>query len=159
MTDTFKQPSNVQAFEEVLACNIKDVVADLCLADAEIIMSYAANQQHGNMNDMVMSSTELYFKDKTLTYARGVDVSLEWGHPPCVVLDMEFVHDAVSVFFKLVLGQQYVGVQINRMLLSEAIDRHSFDVASFEKVVASARLQPLPARFAPHFRPDNATRH
>lgn len=159
MTDTFKQPPDVQAFEEILACNIKDVVADLCLADTEIIMSYATRQLHGNMDEMVMSSTELYFRDRTLIYAHGVDVSLEWGHPPCVVLDMKFVHDAVSVFFKLVLGEQYVGVQISRMLLNEAVDQGDFDVASFEKMIASARLQPLPERFAPHHLPENVTRH
>jgi hypothetical protein len=159
MKDTFQQFHDVREFEEVLACNIKDVVADLCLADTDIIMSYATKQLHGNMDEIIMSSTELYFKDRTLSYAYGVDVSLEWGPPPCVALDMEFIHDSVGVLFKLVLGQQYVGVQINQMRLNETVSERDFDVRSFERVITSARVQPLPERFAPHYRPESATRH
>jgi hypothetical protein len=153
------QTFDVQAFEAILACNIKDVVADLCLADAEIIMSYATNQLHGNINEIVMSSTELYFKNKTLSYAHGAGISLEWSPPPSVVLDMEFVHGFIRVFFKLVLGQQHVGVQIDEMLLNDTICKDDLDTASFEKVVASARLRPLSARFAPSYCPDTATSH
>jgi hypothetical protein len=149
----------MKAFEEVLACNIKDVIGDLCMADADVIMSYATNQLHGNMREIITSAAELYFKDNTLTYAHGADVSLEWGHPPCIVLDMEFVHGPVSVFFKLVLGGQHIGVQINRMLLNEGVDTATFDSIEFGQVLSSARLQPLPPRFAPSYCPKGVTRH
>jgi hypothetical protein len=159
MSEMSEKVLDVQAFEEILACNIKDVVADLCLADPDILISYANNQLHGNMDEIITSSAELIFKDKTLSYAYAADVSSEWGHPPCVVLDMEFVHGAVSVFFKLVLGEQHIGVHINRMLLDGNLNQADFDASTFDQVLTSARLQPLPLRFQPSRRLANVVRH
>lgn len=159
LADASGKSMDVQVLEEILACNIKDVVADLCLADPDILMSYANNQLHGNMDEIVTSSTELIFKDKTLSYAYAADVSSEWGHPPCVVLDMEFVHGFVSVFFKLILGEQYIGVHINRMLLDEGLNRADFNAESFAQVLTSARLKPLPSRFMPSCAPAHDVRH
>jgi len=149
---------DVNAFEEVLACNIKDVVADFCLVDAEIIQSYVSKQLHGNMDEIVSSCAELFFKGHTLSYARSASISTALGHPPCIVLDMEFSHDMVSVDFKLVLGEFSVGVHINRILLSE-VPESDFDPHSFAKVVTSARLRPLPPRFRSSYCPAAAMRH
>ena len=149
---------DVNAFEEVLACNIKDVIADFCLTDAEILRAYVSNQLHGNMNEIVSSSTELFFKGHTLSYARAADISTGLGDPPCIVLDMEFAHDTVSVFFKLILGEFSVGVHINHVSLSDDTES-DFDPHSFAKVVTSARLTPLPSRFRSSYCPAVSLRH
>jgi hypothetical protein len=156
--ESFHGYLDVNAFEEVLACNIKDVVADFCLVDAEIIRSYVCNQLHGNMDEIVSSCAELFFKGHTLSYARAAGISTAIGHPPCVVLDMEFAHDMVSVDFKLVLGEHSVGVHINRVLLSE-LPEADFDPHSFAKIVTSARLRPLPPRFRSSYCPAASMRH
>ena len=121
---------DLNAFEEVLACNIKDVMADFCLVDAEIIRSYVSDQLHGNVSDIVASCAELFFKGHTLSYARSAGISTALGHPPCIVLDMEFAHDTVNVDFKLVLGEFSIGIHINRVMLSEMpetdFDPHAF---------------------------------
>lgn len=156
--DAHPEASTVTALEEVLACNIKDVVADFCLVDADIIRSYVSNQQHGNVNEIVASSTELFFKGHTLSYARAADISSALGHPPCVVLDMEFTHDTVNVGFKLVLGEYSVGVHINRLYLSEKPET-DFDAHSFAEIITSARLRPLPSRFRSSYCPSSAMRH
>lgn len=149
---------DVNAFEEVLACNIKDVIADFCLTDADILRSYVNKQLHGNMNEIVSSSAELFFKGHTLSYARAADISTALGDPPCIVLDMEFAHDTVSVFFKLILGEFSVGVHINHVALSEDTDS-DFDPHSFARIVTSARLTPLPSRFRSSYCPAASLRH
>jgi len=149
---------DVNAFEEVLACNIKDVIADFCLTDVDIIRSYVNNQLHGNMNEIVSSSAELFFKGHTLSYARAADISRALGDPPCIVLDMEFAHDTVNVLFKLILGEFSVGVHINRVLLLDETE-DDFDPHSFAKIVTSARLTPLPPRFRSSYCPAAALRH
>jgi hypothetical protein len=162
LSTTAEKPSHgytdVNAFEEVLACNIKDVIAEFCLTDADIIRSYVSKQLHGNMDEIVSSSAELFFKGQTLSYARAADISIGLGHPPCVVLDMEFAHDTVSVYFKLILGECSVGVHINKLFLSECPEA-SFDPQSFAKVLTSARLRPLPARFRSSYCPAAFMRH
>jgi len=149
---------DVNALEEVLACNIKDVIADFCLTDAEILRSYVNNQLHGNMSEIIASSAELFFKGHTLSYARAADISTTLGEPPCIVLDMEFAHDPVNVSFKLILGEFSVGVHINRVFLSDDIE-DDFDPHEFARIVTSARLTPLPSRFRSSYCPAAALRH
>lgn len=138
---------DIRVCERILACSLRDVIGDLCLADADIIKSYVAKQLHGNMNEIVTSSTELFFKNDTLTYARAADFNVGWTTAPNVVLDMEFAHGPVSVFFKLVLGDKYAAVEIVQLVLSEHSAEDLFDAAAFALVLASARLQPLSRRF------------
>ena len=150
---------DIQAFEEVLACNIKDVIADFCLADADIIRFYADNQLHGNMDEMMTSSAELFFKGETLSYGHVAHVRTIRGDQSCVVLDMEFVHDSVTVFFQLFFGDYYIGVKISRVLLDSAFKRSDFNLSSFARIVSSARLRPLPPRFQPSYCLTESVRH
>ena len=138
---------DIEAFEEVLACNIKDVIADFCLADAEIIRFYASNQLHGNMDEMLTSSAELYFKNETLSYGHVANVCATQDEAGCVVLDMEFMHDIVSVFFQIIFGDRYIGVKIQKVLLDPEFDKSKFNPSFFAKILTSARLRPLPPRF------------
>lgn len=129
-------------YEKLLAHNIKDVVAEICLVDANIIISYIFNNLHGNISDLIDSSTELFFSEGTLTYGHGADVNFEWGKAPAVILDMEFVHPSATVFFKLVLHGLYVGVSIQRILLSIKSGNSDQDLRSFEAALADARTRP-----------------
>jgi hypothetical protein len=150
---------DIQPFEEVLACNIKDVIADFCLADADIIRFYADNQLHGNMDEMLTSSAELFFKGETLSYGHVAHVRTVRGDQSCVVLDMEFVHDSVTVFFQLIFGDYHIGVKISRVLLDPAFKRSEFNLSSFARIVSSARLRPLPPRFQSSYCLVEAVRH
>src|SRR4029079_13059058 len=98
MVASSREHLDIQAFEEVLACNIKDVIADFCLADAEIIRFYADNQLHGNSQEMVTWSTELYFKNETLSYGYVAQLGTYREDSSHVILDMEFLHESVTVF-------------------------------------------------------------
>jgi len=138
--------AKILPYEEALAHSIKDVVAELCLVDATIIISYVCNGLHANIEDLVDSSTELFFKEGTLRYGHAADVNFEWGKSPAVLLDMEFVHPAVSVFFKLILHGFYVGVAIQRILMSEKFDDPAIDIKHFADALNDARIVPLPAR-------------
>jgi hypothetical protein len=154
-----REHRNIQAFEEVLACNIKDVIADFCLADADIIRFYADNQLHGNMDEMVTSSAELYFKGNTLSYGYVAHVCVGREEASCVVLDMEFVHDSVTVFFQLIFGNYYIGVKISEVLLGATLRKADFTPSSFARILSSARLRPLPARFKSSYCLAGSMRH
>jgi hypothetical protein len=150
---------DMQALEEVLACNIKDVIADFCLTDSEIIRFYVDNQLHGNMDEMMNSSAELYFKGETLSYGHVAHVSSEAGESSCVTLDMEFAHEAVSVFFQLVFGHCYIGVKISKVVLGPKLKKSGFSPSVFAEILTSARLMPLPHRFQSTYGLADAARH
>ncbi|WP_262027314.1 hypothetical protein [Microvirga sp. Mcv34] len=150
---------DIQAFEEVLACNLKDVIADFCLTDPEIIRFYADNQLHGNMDEMVTASAELYFKGRTLSYGYVSHVNSSREEASCIVLEMEFNHDSVTVFFQLIFGNYYIGVKISEVLLETALRKTDFNPMFFGRILSSARLKPLPARFKSPYCPAGTMRH
>lgn len=135
--------SAVWPYEEILARYIKDVVADLCLVDASIFVSYIYKGLHGNIDDLVSASTELSFKVGTLCYAHGADMSFEWGKAPTVVLDMEFIDDSATVFFKIVLHGFYIGVAIQRVLVQGKTGDEAKDLEIFASALAGARIAPI----------------
>ncbi|RDI50424.1 hypothetical protein [Microvirga subterranea] len=147
------RPSSAQSelwpYEKALAHCIKDFVAELCLTDASIIIAYICNELHANIDDLIESSTELHFKEGVLSYGHCADVKFEWGKSPAVVLDMEFVHQSVTVFFKLVLHGFYVGVSIQRILLSNKSGDPELDLQTFERVLNDARRPPLGTSVTP----------
>lgn len=145
----FNAHSELWPYEKALAHCIKDFVAELCLTDASIIIAYICNELHANIDDLVESSAELHFKEGTLCYGHSADVTFEWGKSPAVVLDMEFVHQSVTVFFKLVLHGFYVGVSIQRILLSDKSGDADLDFQSFERALNDARRPPLGTNVAP----------
>lgn len=146
---TSSSDSAILQYEEILAHAIKDVVAELCLADASIIVSYVCNGLHANIEDLIDSSTELFFHPGALRYGHAADVSFEWGKSPAVILDMEFVQPSVSVFFKLVLHGFYVGVAIQRILLSTRSGDEKLDLKHFATALNDARVTPLAASASP----------
>lgn len=143
--DTSRAASEAELlpYEKLLAYNIKDVVGEICLVDASILISYIIDNKHANIHDIIESSAELFFKEGTLTYGHGAEVNFEWGKAPAVILDMEFVHSAATVFFKLVLHGYYVGVQIQRILLSTKTGDSEQDLKCFEEALANARIKPV----------------
>jgi hypothetical protein len=129
-------------YEKALAHSIKDFLAELCLIDASIIVSHVCNDLHGNIEDLVDSSAELHFKEGTLRYGHSADVNFEWGKSPVVTLDMEFIHQSVTVFFRIVLHGFYVGVAVQRILLSGKSGKPDLDHECFERALIEARLCP-----------------
>ena len=99
--------------ERALAEGLKELAADLRLIDVVDLVAYIRRGQHANMNDLVSSAAELFFKENTLRYGWAADIELKWGSAPSIMLDMEFQHRNVSVFFKLVLEALNAAIDIH----------------------------------------------
>lgn len=124
--------------ERVFANAIRDFIGELCLLDGGLLIGWVQAERHGNIADLVSSSAEPFFKEATIAYADGADVSFDWGRALTVVLDMEFVTQPVTVFFKLILDGVYVGVAIQRILADQAA---GFSLDGFADALADARLE------------------
>ena len=129
--------------ERVFANAIRDFIAELCLLDGGILIGWVQAARHGNIADLVASSAEPYFKEATIAYADGADVRFDWGRSLTVVLDMEFVTEPVTVFFKLILDGVYVGVAIQRILADQEGDTGpGFCLDGFASALDGARIAP-----------------
>jgi hypothetical protein len=109
-----------QVAEKIIAESIVDVATELRLADVSDLMLFIRSDQTANIEDLVNSSTELYFRNGTLKYALAAGCSVRWDTSPTILLDMEFRHAAVSVIFRLVLSQSRAAVEVIDTFFDEA---------------------------------------
>ena len=100
------------ARELALAVGVKQVADELRLVDLVDFVSYIRAEQFANIEDILNSSVELYFKPGTLTFGWVADLAVDWDKPPRIILDMEFRHLSVFAFFGLALEAEHESVEI-----------------------------------------------
>jgi hypothetical protein len=98
--------------EKILGDSVRCVATDLRLIDLPDLVSYLKTGQIASICTLVQASIELSFKPETLSFGLAGDVFLEWGSLPRVSLDMEFHHQSVHVYFRLMLEAEEAGVEI-----------------------------------------------
>ncbi|MGD0721216.1 MAG: hypothetical protein ABR970_09250 [Roseiarcus sp.] len=138
--------TDFRSFEKIIAEGIVDVATEIRLADVSDLMLFIRCDQSANIEDIVNSSTELYFKNGTLKYALAAGCSVRWDTSPTILLDMEFRHAAVSVFFRLVLSQSRAAVEIIDIFFDETGLAGDEKVRRLLGAVADARLPDQRAR-------------
>jgi hypothetical protein len=139
--------------EMALAIALKEVAAELRLIDAVDLVAFIRTGQFGNVRSLVSASTEMYFKPGTMSFAESGDVSLNWTGEPSVVLDMEFHHRRVDVFFRLLLESDQAGVEIEYISFSGKSSDPAEDTQRLVDAIADARF----ALAAPRASARNAT--
>ena len=134
--------------EKILADAVQGVAAELRLVDLAILARYVHAEQHGNIDDLVASSAELYFEPGTLRYGLRADVDLRWGGMPAVSLDLEFAHGEVTVFFNLILGSLNAGIDIQAVTFDGPPRAPQENTRRLAEALADARIAPVGARSA-----------
>lgn len=129
--------------EKVLALGLKEVAAELRLIEAADLVSYIHTGRFGNVSSLVNASTEMYFKPGTMTFRQSGRVKLSWDQEPSVVLDMEFRHSAVDVYFQLLLESEEAGVEIDYISFSDGSGGADGDTQLLIDAIAKARFSPI----------------
>jgi hypothetical protein len=129
--------------EKVLASGLKEVAAELRLIEAADLVSYIHTGRFGNVCSLVNSSTEMYFKPGTMTFRKSGRVRLSWDREPAVVLDMEFRHSSVDVYFQLLLESEEAGVEIDYIAFNHEPGDPEGDTQRLIDAIANARFSPL----------------
>lgn len=106
--------------EALLVECVKDFAADLQLVDPSDLIAYVRLERYANLNDLIQSSMELFFKPDTFKFGYGGECFVNWAERPRVSLDMEFVHPSVSLQFRLLLEDRICGVSIDRIVYANS---------------------------------------
>ncbi|MFI5010880.1 MAG: hypothetical protein ACHQAY_00890 [Hyphomicrobiales bacterium] len=130
--------------EKALAEGVKQVAAELRLVDLVDFITYIRTEQFANIEDIVNSSVELFFEPGTLTFGWAADLSVDWGGSPRIMLDMEFRHLSVSVFFGLELEACHAGVDIRHISFEDASHDPRENTKRLIEAIAEARLPASP---------------
>ncbi len=132
---------------EVIEQNIGAFVDELRAIDLVDLVSFIRLESFATIEDLVNSSTELFFKPDMLVFSWAAAVDLRWDALPVVTLGLEFRHPTVSVFFNLTMRD--AGEQVEVLGLSfEEPPRAPREALA--RALADARLvrrssPPLPA--------------
>jgi hypothetical protein len=99
--------------EEMLADVVRSLACELRLIEVGDLINYIQNQSFANLQDLVNSSAELYFRSGTLQFGWGANVFTTWANPPAISVDLEFRNLGVTVFFALMLKSDSAAVSIH----------------------------------------------
>lgn len=126
--------------ERALALNLERVAAELRLYEPQEFVAFVRLELFGNVENLVNSSTELYFKPGTLKFGMSGDVDLAWGKTPRVMLDMEFTHQGVTAYFRLILESEDAAVEITYLAFAGNSGDPHRNTQRLIEALADARL-------------------
>lgn len=114
--------------------------AELRLVDAGDFIAFIHDGKFANIQDIVDSSVELFFKPGTVSFGWGAEFKLDWDSVPVISLDMEFRDGPVWLLFKLILRALQTDVKIDYFSSSSSLSESKQDPAVLMEAVAAARL-------------------
>jgi hypothetical protein len=124
----------------VIAEGIRDVAAELRLINLSDFVSFIHQEQFGNVQDLVNSSIELYFKHGTLSYGCAAEYELEWDQSPAVYLDLDFSHRGVVAKFNLALMAQFASISLYSISFDVEVTGGDMEIMRLSAAFADARL-------------------
>ena len=124
----------------IVAEAIREIAAELRLIDVGDLIAFIHGEQFANIEDLVNSSTELFFKEGTMTFAWAAALDVTWSAPPTVLIDMEFHHMSVSVFFTLALKSSHGCIDIKHIWYASPSYDEDYDTMRLADAIADAKL-------------------
>lgn len=133
-------PLALLPYEKILAETLRGFLAELFYTNAGVVMAYISRRQDENIEDLIVSSAELFLKPGLLHYGRDAAVESDWGTPPNVSIHMTFEDGAVSAAFRVVFDDTAIGVHIDHIDFAAGPASLEDNLARFETSLAAARL-------------------
>jgi hypothetical protein len=124
----------------ILSEALDGFAGELRLIDIADLVTFIRTENHPNLGDLVSSSLELYFRPDLFRYGWGADVRLRWGEPPTLMLDMEFRHLGVTMFFRLMLESAHCSVKLHYVSLQDSAPRAEHNTRRIAAAIADAKL-------------------
>jgi len=106
------------------------------------LIGYVQAERAANLEDLVNSSAELYFKPDALRYAWSADLLVLWDACPTVALNMEFCWRGATAFFTLCLNSAKAAVDIQHIDFATPCDEPQERLRIFVDAVLDSRLTP-----------------
>jgi hypothetical protein len=132
-------PENFSGIERTLGAALRDFASELRLADAADFAAFIRIGHMPNLQSLVQSSAELYFKPGTLELAEPGELDLDWSQPPLITLPMKFRHAGVRVYFRLRLAAASAAVEVESIAAEDGAAGDDL-LRSLEVALASARI-------------------
>jgi hypothetical protein len=123
-----------------LATAFEPVAAELRLVNVADFIACIHAEKFANIQDIVNSSVELFFKPGTLSFGWDAEYELYWNSFPVITIGMEFRHRSVWLVFKLILRAQQTNVMVEYLSLGKTSGDPRQDMAALLETIADAQL-------------------
>ena len=127
--------------QEAIASAIADFIEDLKLVDVVDFIAYIRTDQHGNIEELINTSAELYFKEGSRRYSMAAQAEVEWEETPRVSLDLEFFNKGVWIYFTIVLSWPDNAGNVSYVAVPEAAGDKERETALLLEALKDARLR------------------
>ncbi|VTZ24659.1 conserved hypothetical protein [Methylocella tundrae] len=124
----------------ILRDAIEPVAEELQLIDVADYIACIRFEQFANIQDIVNSSIELFFRAETLHYAWAAEYELDWGGAPEITIAMEFRHRDVWIVFRLVLAGDKTRVSIEHFEATQSSGDLMQDTSQMIEALTDARV-------------------
>ena len=131
---------NTGPLAAMLADSLQDVTEELRAIDIVDLVSFIRFGSYRAIDDLIHSSTELFFRQGSLMSAWTACVDMAWETLPTVTLGMEFRHPVVSVFFDLLIGAGHDAVKVRGFLFEEPCETAGDGLRLLSRAIDDARL-------------------
>ena len=139
---TSRREGHNELLANALRVALEPVAAELRLVDAGDFIAYIHDEKFANIQDIVNSSAELFFRRGAVAFGWGGEYELDWNGSPAITLDMEFRRASLWLVFKLVLRAQQTDVKIVYFTSGGSPNDSMGDVAALIEAIAETRLAP-----------------
>jgi len=127
--------------QEAIAAALTDFIEDLKLVDVVDFVAYIRTDQHGNIEELIKTSAELYFKDGSLRYSMAAQTDVEWDRTPKISLDLEFFNKGVWIYFTVVLASPDNAVNVSYVEVPDAGGDKAKETELLLEALKDARLR------------------
>ncbi|SDQ92413.1 hypothetical protein [Pseudovibrio sp. Tun.PSC04-5.I4] len=126
--------------EALIAEAMKPIAAELRLCDLSSLARHILSNEAANLQDLLESSTELYFKPDALTYAGSSSIDLNWNGDVTVCLQMKFSGGGVNVMFHLFLLALNSAVDVRFIAFEQPCEDRQENTKQLETALLDARV-------------------
>jgi hypothetical protein len=134
-----QRDEHLEHLANAVSAAFESVTAELRLVEVGDFIAFIHDEKFANIQDIVNSSVELFFKPGTVSFGWGADFELDWNSSPVIRLDMEFRHGSVWLVFKLILRALQTDVKIAYFSPSRSSGDSGQDLAALIEALADAR--------------------
>jgi hypothetical protein len=127
--------------QEAIAEALADFIEDLKLVDVIDFIAYIRTDQHGNIEELIKTSAELFFKDGSLRYSMAASADVEWESTPKISLDLEFFNKGVWIYFTAVLAWPDNAVNVSYVEVPDAGGSKARETEMLLEALKDARLR------------------
>ncbi|PPQ38573.1 hypothetical protein CH337_11275 [Rhodoblastus acidophilus] len=120
---------------------LAEVATELRMVNVIDLIGYVHGHRDANLEDLIHSSAELYFKQGALRYACAAEADVQWHAPPRVSLGMEFRWRGATALFRLQLDASRAAIDIHHLTLDTPGAPEDVPMR-FASALADARLRP-----------------